>query len=842
MSWKMLYNGNCPPPGPEPFKFVYCFSGSDNQLAIDNQGRIYSWGLAAHSYTGQIPEPIPSTLNYLANSAMKVDTGASGDMVVYPYQVGNVGGWKKVQIYERIFVAQSEDNYLYAWGEGRNGSGGWGLTDHYTHISIVDARDRFEPGGDEAIFVTQINNQKWLDFALGYDHIIALEEDNRAYVWGTNFWGYEFGMPAYASGYKSLVPIQVTTLPDTPLKIVSAGGNNSLVVTESDQIYAWGEFAWPVMSTPTLIPLTIPIGVTIIQALATYSGIVVLLSNGDVYCRGDLMQFAPGPDYYFDTLTKIPGGHFFTYISAFENAVGALDNQGNIWGWGQAKGFISRDDSYCDIAVYGPGEEPVFVASPTLGEHKFAYFSVGNITHCGIDTQCRLFCWGSDLWGQLGVNYLPGDSSCSPLQVYNPTLYDGTLAYEAQVSSTGIGVEIIRIREPLPQLSAHDPCGHWHKGGGDTAREKESFDANCWEPTIVTDGTTVLYVITGRHRPNQLYMLLYNIPSNTWSTLIFRKDVLHSNWDGGAAIAGNVYAFHNYAYDIAGEQYNEITSNPRMITYVVGQNLEHQKEWPGTLEMHGRNKVAVRSTGTVVCVVRTSTAWQVQGSNDYGIGFSLIYTLPGNVTDAAVIIDPIDGTVYVAVVDAAVDALRIYSGTSTVTGWSLRSTTLVIDNPHSLRFHVDNGRFFVTVGGPSPSTTRFYYSTDNCSSFTARDLHEYSIYFAATGKLLYNLADAQDWRTVDYEQVVISWEPNPQLETLTDRCTIHNVGQMTVYSQAKLRVDGSEGNIVAILLSRNLGERWQEIKTPLNYYETYEELLNLNDDPRWPFVPQYAKL
>jgi len=356
---------------------------------------------------------------------MKVDSG--GDMMVYPYQVGTTGGWKKAKSYERIFVAQSEENYLYAWGENNSGEGGWGPTDHYTHIHLSGARDRFEPGGKVAIFVTQINNQKWLDFGVSYVHVLALGEDKRAYVWGTNSDGKEFGMPAYAAGTKSLVPIQVITLPDIDLKIVSASSNNNLVVTESDQIYAWGDFAWIGPSVPELVPLTIPPGVTIKQAIATYSGIVILLTNGDVYCRGNLMQFAPGPDYYFDTLTKIPGGHFFTYISAFENTVGALDNQGNIWGWGQRRRFISRDDSYCDQAVYLPGEEPVFVASPTLGERKFSYFSVGNTTHCGIDTQGRLFCWGSDLYGQLGANYPPISASCSPLQVYNPTLYDGTI-------------------------------------------------------------------------------------------------------------------------------------------------------------------------------------------------------------------------------------------------------------------------------------------------------------------------------------------------------------------------------------------------------------------------------
>lgn len=391
---------------------------------------------------------------------------------------------------------------------------------------------------------------------------------------------------------------------------------------------------------------------------------------------------------------------------------------------------------------------------------------------------------------------------------------------------------MLRIAPPLPQLRAHDPCGHWHKGGGDTSRSEERFAANCWEPTIATDGTFALYVITGRHRPNELYMMLYHIATNIWSAPVFRKDILHSNWDGGASLAGNVRAFHNYAYDITGEQYNEITSNPRMVTYVINGTAVNIKDWTGTEEIHGRNKVAVAADGKVYCIVRTSIAWQLQGSVDGGASYSLLTTLPLPVANAAVVVNPLDGVAYAATISGPTNQLRVYAGP----GWALKSTTAITGTPIHLQFLVDNNRFVVSTG------PRFYYSTNNCTSFTARDLRESSIHFAATGTEFYNLADQTDYRTDDYENAVITWDSIQQFETLVDRATIHNAGQMTVYSQAKLRVDGSEGNIVSILLSRNLGERWQEIQTPLNYYETFEETLNLGDDPRWPFVEQYAKL
>jgi len=402
---------------------------------------------------------------------------------------------------------------------------------------------------------------------------------------------------------------------------------------------------------------------------------------------------------------------------------------------------------------------------------------------------------------------------------------------------------MLRIAPPLPQLRAHDPCGHWHKGNpadesGGSAFEPFEYAANCYEPAITTDGTDILLVLCGRHRKNEFYMVRYNIPTGKWNNLLFVKDVLCSNWDAGVSAHGGLYASHVFTYDITGDQYNEETSNPRMITHVAGQNGIYNKEWPLTEEINGRGKVAVRSSGTIVCLTRISTTWSVQSSNDYGTGFSTIYTLPGNVTDGAIAIDYSDGVVYVAVVDDFTNQMRVYSGASTPTGWALKSTTTVVSNPKTLRFLVDGSRFFATVGG---TTTRFYYSTNKCTSFTARDLHEYSVHFAATDKLLYNLADGPDWRTLDYEQTSITWN-SVVVDTPTDRCSIYNVGQLVVYAHSTLRDDSPQDEVLTILMSRNLGLTWSKILTPIRYFATVGDANNYGDNPVWPFVPQYAKL
>ena len=84
------------------------------------------------------------------------------------------------------------------------------------------------------------------------------------------------------------------------------------------------------------------------------------------------------PSYESTVFTKVPGDRFYVAIDVFDVSAGALDNEGNLWGWGPGRLFISRDDTFCDETSY---TEPVFIASPTLGERKWKAFSIGLRSH-----------------------------------------------------------------------------------------------------------------------------------------------------------------------------------------------------------------------------------------------------------------------------------------------------------------------------------------------------------------------------------------------------------------------------------------------------------------------------
>lgn len=826
MSWSMLNNGVCPSPGPEPLRFVSVSSGYYVNMAIDSAGRLYAWGSSSYQYQGQTPVAVTATPNFTRHPAtFRADPYY--EAMVYPYQTGATkSDWIDCQTVEYISMALDSEGYLYAVGEDAGGGsvygrGGWAVGSQYNEVSNV-----FVPGGEQAIIMTLVNDQQWIKFILGAYHVLAQKADKSLWIWGKNLSDATYGTLTFPSNYVSLVPILMTWVPG-PVKLFDAGYSVTAIVTDSNEVYAWGAWANTVIGTkqvPTLVPFSLPSGASIIDIKCNYSGIILLLSNGDVYGIGEYMG-GTQPDEAM-VFTKLPGGHYFVKIwAAVETGAAALDSSGVLWAWGNQSYLIVQGGT--DDIVTGT---PTFTGSSDPDLHRWVNFSAGSWSHLAIDDEGKLWSWGTPVYGLLGIGLFESEST----EQYEAiecgifaTLDNGTLAYDEIVAGS-VAVSIT-VNQPLPQLSAHNPCGHWHKGL-DSAIQGGGYPENCWEPTIATNGTRALYVICGRHRPNEILMLNYQIAQNTWNTLLEREDVLHSNWDGGAALAGDVSAFHNYAYDISGEQYQEITSNPRMRTYVVNGSTVNITNWANTLELHGRNKVAVTAVGVVACIIRTSTNWQIHCSVNSGSTYSLVYTLPNPVTDAALVIDPDDGLVYVA---AVADALLIYSGTSAGTGWALKSTTVVVDSPQSVRFHVDADRFFVAI------QDQFYYSTDNCSSFLARDLQTPSLHFAGSGTQLYNLGDQQDYYTDDYEAVVITWSPITAF-TPSERCTLHNHGDIAVFSQATMRNDS--GNVVTILISFNLGQEWKEVSTPLNYYDTFEETLTHGDNPVWPFVPQWEKI
>lgn len=458
MTWGFLENGYCPP-DPNAFRFVQAVSGQIATVAVDNQGRIFTWGDAGgNSYTGQTP--VVSGANFFSHPAIDP---LLEDML-HPYQVGTKSDWVKVDTSEYTFMAMDEIGQIYAWGDGYLGQGGWATNSKYKYFPADNLWKPYPGSGDGfsvALVPTLVNSDTWSDFALGWYHAIALKSDGTLWIWGTNF-DNTYGDAAYADGFKSLTPIEITWGPPE-FKLISAGYSVNAVVTTDDEVWCWGDFTTGNVAVPTQFPLTIPAGETIVEIKCDYDGVVVLLSGGDCYAFGSGTACIDAPTYATTTLTLIPGGHNFVAVDISVFNAGGIDAMGQMWAWGTSADslLISRDAGFCDqdsITL------PVYVGSIMLNDHVWRSFSMGGYGTSLINEDGELWMYGKNINGYVGINNSSTFNQCSVIPV-DPVLLDsGASALTPATVAVGVGVATVDYIPPPIPGPIHNPCGHWHKG------------------------------------------------------------------------------------------------------------------------------------------------------------------------------------------------------------------------------------------------------------------------------------------------------------------------------------------------------------------------------------------
>ena len=837
MSWTTLGNGVCPPPPPEGFRWVNAASGLTNQAAIDNSGRLYTWGSANWAYTGQTPVAVPATSYYLPNPLIPT-SGYSNWQLRRPTQVGIKSDWIRVDVTHDKYMAIDAQGYIYVWGIVESFIASNNHPDFYDWNNTTQ---QYEPPGWQALIPTRLDTHTWSSFRLGAYHALLQKADKSLWVWGENLYGNTFGTPTYATGEFTDGPVEMTWIPG-PVKLYDADYAASAIITESDQVWIWGTFS-DFYNVPTQIPFAVPGGTSIVEVACSNSGVLIRLSDGTVYGWGNNIAFEPSLGTR-NSFLLAPGGHTFKQLDCWDTGAFGLHTNGDAYGWGIGVYLLYRPLPGDNECTYQPSSDnPELTAAATSGQHQWDYVCKGGWTHLAIDNQGRLFSWGENAYSELGIGLTEAeyDHACLPIEVLTPVDETGTLVDTA--TSVG-GASVVRIAI-VPQLEAHIPCGHWHvktlESGATLGGYKPPF--NCWECTGAVDGVSALVVLNGRFGPNELIFMQYNIQANTWAVKYETAGVTTTSFDAGAALRGDVRAFHGYGYDTVGQRYQETASNPCLRTYVQHGTSMQLKKWPTGPAFHTRNKVAINDSGLVAVIVVDALNIRVEVSTDYGASYTTSQSFPkATFSDANVIIDSIDD-MYIAALNYSGSTMLVYRSVNNGASWTLQSTTDVVTDPRVVNFRSDGAKYVATVGGGGG--IQFYYSTPGCTAFITRDLQEPSMLYAATNTSFYNLADGTDYFTSNYEASSIVWKPliedflNP---TKVDRGTLDNSGMNALYTHSQLRDETIQGPFLAIMISTDLGQVWHLVRTPFNWCTTFQDILEQFEEPWWPFVKQTEKI
>jgi alpha-tubulin suppressor-like RCC1 family protein len=227
-------------------------AGNFHSLALDTQGRLYSWGnngsgqLGLGNFTNSsVPRLVafPALVTawtaigagsnysialgnngqlYMCGSGYTVDSGGPFVLFALPVPVPRgVTNWLSFAAGPEHVLAVAGNGALYAWGLGDVGQLGFAGIGAVTMPQAVIA-----PAG--------VTN--WLGLAAGLKHSLGLGGDGNLYSWGGGTSG-QLGPGATFSTVPRLVPPPTNVV---TWKAIGAGINHSLGVGDNCSVYAWG--------------------------------------------------------------------------------------------------------------------------------------------------------------------------------------------------------------------------------------------------------------------------------------------------------------------------------------------------------------------------------------------------------------------------------------------------------------------------------------------------------------------------------------------------------------------------------------------------------------------------
>lgn len=199
--------------------------------------------------------------------------------------------------------------------------------------------------------------------------------------------------------------------PDIEPGAISAGGFHSCGLASDGQAYCWGTningelgngtFAYGTHDTPysaTPSKVIMPAGVRFSQIAAHGGGTCALATTGQAYCWGlGVTGLLGNGTFTFiqPTPVAVAGGHIFTTLAAGHglHSCGLKADQ-SAWCWGyDIFGQLGNDDALDDQNT------PRMVA----GGLRFRSLSIGVYHTCGVRTDGSAYCWGEGSSGQLGI-------------------------------------------------------------------------------------------------------------------------------------------------------------------------------------------------------------------------------------------------------------------------------------------------------------------------------------------------------------------------------------------------------------------------------------------------------
>lgn len=287
-------------------------------------------------------------------------------------------------------------------------------TTGYVYAEYGDAGDALHSvGGLSGIYVTGT------PLAVGRAFGCALKVDGSIACWGDNF----YGSLGNNSTTDSSVPVTVSGI--TGAKAVEAGEMFACAIKSDDTVACWGQNdngtgASGMLGNNSTTNSPVPVSVSgltgaVALAVGDNHSCAITAADNKVKCWGNNSYGTLG-NYFLDPFTDWPTP---VEVTGFTDAVAvsagsvntcAIKRGGTVWCWGH--GYWGQ---------LGNGTNPVSQVAPVqvVGLDKAISIAVGDRFACAVTADSKVWCWGYNLYGQLGNNSV--DPVNLPVQVQGVT-------------------------------------------------------------------------------------------------------------------------------------------------------------------------------------------------------------------------------------------------------------------------------------------------------------------------------------------------------------------------------------------------------------------------------------
>ena len=336
--------------------FCRISSGYLYNLAIDKNGRAWSWGL---NNVG--------TLGDNTTTSRRTPVSVAGTNKTFC----------EISAADQHSLAIDVHGQCWAWG-----TNGYGKTGLNTVVGSVRTP-------------TQVcGGHTFCKISAGAQHSLGLDYNGQLWAWGGNYRG-ELGTDGTIGNY--VTPLAVCG-PHTFCKI-SAGYNTSLAIDNNGVLWGWGQYLYGQLDNNLIYitPISIAGNAKTFCKITSYGSFILAYDNTNLtwgWGLNNLGQLATNNYTCYETPVTIYSNYSFNELSAGLTHGAGTDSLGRAFTWGNNnRGQIG--DNTTSVR-----RTPVRVC----GTQSFCKISAGNSYTVAIDNNGLTWGWGYNNYGQLGDN------------------------------------------------------------------------------------------------------------------------------------------------------------------------------------------------------------------------------------------------------------------------------------------------------------------------------------------------------------------------------------------------------------------------------------------------------